>query len=668
MTNSKNALPVRVFRHDINGLRAWAVMAVVLYHFGVSGFLGGFVGVDIFFVISGFLMTSIIVGGLEHEGRFSLVAFYLSRARRILPALIVLCAALMSAGWFLLPQEDYQMLARHTMSALTFHSNSTFWQEAGYFDTSAYDKWLLHTWSLSVEWQFYLLLPLVLMVIRRLSGRQNVMIALMTLLAAGSLTASILISSAYPSAAFYLLPMRAWEMLAGGLVFLLGRRVRPIPLIKSCAWAAGFALIVVSILSIRPGAGWPGWQALLPVLGSALVILAARQNSLLTSPTILQWLGDRSYSIYLWHWPIVAALVLLELRQQPVPTTTGLLLSLLLGHISYTIVEKNTQRLLSTKTHAVALASIAVATLLVIVPSLLVDRSAGVPTRTIALEAQAIQREAAVRNPRLTECFVNANKHKVTDAQCTYGGPELGVIVLGDSHAASIVRAVERSLPEARLHVLDWELHSCPTIFGIRLTSDPNNTCSEFLDLALEKQKTLPSNVPLLIVSRTSSSLFGPNEPDRVAEVDTPVFYITKPYASVTPEFLAEMRNGIIQTACEFAKTRPVYMVRPFPELKISVPKTMARRAMLPIGTQRVSISLEEYMQRHAFIWETQDAAAKQCGVKILDPLPYLCDQQRCYGDHEGMPLYVDDDHLNEHGGDLLIPMFSNIFSTEHSH
>ncbi|MFJ9993153.1 acyltransferase family protein [Pseudomonas putida] len=668
MTISENKLPVRVFRHDINGLRAWAVMAVVLYHFGVSGFVGGFVGVDIFFVISGFLMTSIIIGSLASGGRFSLFAFYVSRARRILPALIVLCAVLMLTGWFLLPREEYQILAKHTMSALTFHSNSTFWQESGYFDTSAYDKWLLHTWSLSVEWQFYLLLPLILMVTWRLSHRQNALIAVMALLAVGSLSASILISPTHPSAAFYLLPMRAWEMLTGGLVFLLGRRVLPSPLIRSCFVATGFALIVFSLLTIKPGNGWPGWQALAPVLGSALVIFAARQDNILTRAKIMQWLGDRSYSIYLWHWPVVAALALLELRQNPGATIAGLALSLLLGYISYELVERKSQHLFSRQTHVIALMSIVGAMLLVMIPSMLVERNSGLPTRTVAVKAETIEREAAVRNPRLTECFVNASKNKVTDAQCTYGGPELGVIVLGDSHAASIVRAVERSLPDARLHVLDWELHSCPSIFGIKLNTDPNDTCSEFLGLALEKQKTLPSNVPLLIVNRTSTYIFGPNEPDRVAEVDTPPFYITRPYGSVTPQFLAEMRNGIIQTACEFAKTRPVYMVRPFPELKINVPKTMARRAMLPIGAQRVSISVEEYTQRNAFVWEAQDAAAKQCGVKILDPLPYLCDAQRCYGDQDGIPLYVDDDHLNEHGGDRLIPMFSKIFQISSDH
>ena len=167
----------RAFRHDINGLRAWAVMAVVLYHFGVPGFAGGFVGVDVFFVISGFLMTSIIISGLE-QGRFSLWSFYLARARRIIPALLVLCISLLVLGWFWLPSADYKMLGTHAATALAFVSNLKFWREAGYFDAASHEKWLLHTWSLSVEWQFYILLPLGCLLLWHWFGKRGVKLAL----------------------------------------------------------------------------------------------------------------------------------------------------------------------------------------------------------------------------------------------------------------------------------------------------------------------------------------------------------------------------------------------------------------------------------------------------------------------------------------------------------
>jgi peptidoglycan/LPS O-acetylase OafA/YrhL len=212
------------FRSDINGLRAWAVVAVVFYHFGIPGFGGGFVGVDVFFVISGFLMTGIVIRGLERDD-LSLFGFYMARARRIVPALVGLCAVLLGLGWLLLLPPDYQMLATHSAYSLAFLSNVEFWLEAGYFDSASHEKWLLHTWSLSVEWQFYLILPVVLWVVWRIRpGRTMQMWAVgLTLLASSA--ASIWTTSTQPSAAFYLLHTRAWEMLGGGLVFLLSPKV-----------------------------------------------------------------------------------------------------------------------------------------------------------------------------------------------------------------------------------------------------------------------------------------------------------------------------------------------------------------------------------------------------------------------------------------------------------
>ena len=154
--------PPQIFRKDINGLRAWAVMVVVLFHFGVPGFAGGFIGVDIFFVISGFLMTNILIKKLENpHQKFSVWDFYLARAKRIVPALLVLCITLLALGWLMLPPQDYRSLGMHTLTSVLFASNIQYWREAGYFDVASHDKWLLHTWSLSVEWQFYVLLPLL---------------------------------------------------------------------------------------------------------------------------------------------------------------------------------------------------------------------------------------------------------------------------------------------------------------------------------------------------------------------------------------------------------------------------------------------------------------------------------------------------------------------------
>ncbi len=208
------------FREDINGLRAWAVVIVILFHFGVPGFSGGFIGVDVFFVISGFLMTRIVIRGLENN-KLSIIDFYMARARRIIPALLALCTVLLGLGWFVLVPPDYEKLGSHAVSSAAFVSNIKYWAETGYFDSASHEKWLLHTWSLSVEWQFYILLPVALWAVWRVKpGRSAQIWAIATCLLA-SLLASVLTTAHSPATAFFMLHTRAWEMLSGGLVFLL---------------------------------------------------------------------------------------------------------------------------------------------------------------------------------------------------------------------------------------------------------------------------------------------------------------------------------------------------------------------------------------------------------------------------------------------------------------
>ncbi|PTQ70662.1 acyltransferase family protein [Pseudomonas sp. GV071] len=652
------------FRTDINGLRAWAVVSVVLYHFGVSGFSGGFVGVDVFFVISGFLMTGIIFSSLEKQSAgskvFSVFDFYLSRARRIIPALLVLCGVLLVVGWLCLPATEYRILGRHALSALSFLSNLVFWSEDGYFDSASHDKLLLHTWSLSVEWQFYLLLPLAMLAVWKLKpgrGPQVLMIATGLLL---SLLLCVYITPIKTSAAFYLLPTRAWEMLAGGLLYLTANQMRLSALWQRLIEALGFALLIGSILLFDASSLWPGWRALVPVTGTLLVLLAARQGSLWTASRFTQWLGDCSYSLYLWHWPLVVSLVYIQRQQSSLAIALGLVLTLVLGALSYRFIETPARRSLNRLPKGLTTLAIAASLLVVMVPSLVVLLQHGVPGR-LPGQIDAVFAEAENQNPRKAECLANEFS-KVPE--CTYGGDELGVIVVGDSHAAALIRAVERSLPGKQQYVLDWTMSNCPTIAKVKASDQLTYRCGDFVEHQAERSVDDPKlgQAPLIIINRTSLYVLGPNEPERGAEMALPYLYFDKPFTSRTPEYLGEIREGIIASACEFARNRPVYMVRPIPELKLDVPKTMGR-ALMQGKSIEVSISLDEYRARNAFVWDTQDLAAARCGVKILDPLPYLCRGGRCEGDVQGQPVYIDDDHLSERGGDLLVPMFRQVFN-----
>lgn len=332
--------PTKSFRTDINGLRAWAVVAVVLYHFDIPGFGGGFVGVDVFFVISGYLMTTIIFSRLA-RGQFSLWQFYLDRARRIVPAVGFLCLVLFALGWFWLPPEEYKNVGKYGASSLSFISNIVYWRESGsYFEIATHDNWLLHTWSLSVEWQFYLVYPLLIMALRRYLSLGWTRSALLGL-TVGSYLLSIYVSSRWPGAAFYLLPTRAWEMLAGGLLVLF-----PFAMQKrtgALMELSGISLIVISIVFIKTDDVWPGWLAGLPVLGAVLVVAAARTRSVFTSSAAAQFLGKTSYSIYLWHWPMVVALGYYGVTAKLPWVIAAMAASVALGYVSFRFIENPTR-------------------------------------------------------------------------------------------------------------------------------------------------------------------------------------------------------------------------------------------------------------------------------------------------------------------------------------
>ncbi|MGL1920707.1 MAG: acyltransferase [Hyphomicrobiales bacterium] len=322
------------FRKDINGLRAIAVIAVVLFHFNPSWMPGGFVGVDIFFVISGFLMTGIIFRRFEQK-KFSILNFYIARANRIIPALSVLCIVLIVFGWFYLTPYNFKALGKHVGSSMGFLSNVKYWSEAGYFDAVSHEKWLLHTWSLSVEWQFYMIYPIILVAIRKFASLE----VLKTTILAGTILGFIFCVVAtykWPSSAYYLLPARAWEMMIGGVAYFysfswLDKRS------KFIEWL-GFALIVGSFFLVSEENPWPGYIAIFPVIGSFLIIQARRNDSLLTSNVVFQKLGTWSYSIYLWHWPLVVSIHYFLLNEMFI--YPGIALSILLGFLSNKYIER----------------------------------------------------------------------------------------------------------------------------------------------------------------------------------------------------------------------------------------------------------------------------------------------------------------------------------------
>ncbi|WP_038343578.1 acyltransferase family protein [Acinetobacter sp. A47] len=334
-------MSVTNFRSDINGLRAYAVIFVVLFHFQITGFAAGFLGVDIFFVISGYLMTKIILENLQKQ-RFSLSDFYLARITRIFPALLFLVLVLTIIGWFIFIPEDYKRFAKDARYSLMFLSNNLYYAQAGdYFAIDAHEKALLHTWSLSVEWQFYLLFPVLLVLYYKLNkGLKHVGIFL-GILCVASLGYCIYLTPKDTMYAFFKLLTRAWELIAGGLVYYYFKDVQLSSTLKKLSERAGFLLILGSLALLNQNTPWPGSAALLPVAGTMLILIANRQDSWFTRLTVIQNIGSASYSIYLWHWPVAFLLNYFFIPHQFFNLGLALILSFILGWLSYKYIESS---------------------------------------------------------------------------------------------------------------------------------------------------------------------------------------------------------------------------------------------------------------------------------------------------------------------------------------
>lgn len=588
----------------------------------------------------------------------------MARIRRILPALMIVIAVLLALGWFWLPTPDYQALGTQSVSALAFLSNVYFWRSAGYFDAAAQEKWLLHTWSLGVEAQFYALFPIFLIILWKIKPHIKTLFWGLGLVFFASLALSVFESEWRPTAAFYLLPTRGWELAAGGLAFLIGREVLSLQRFAKPMYWLGFSMWLAAVLLLDSTFLWPSGWALLPVTGAVLIILANQQSAKLMTNPIAQWLGDRSYSLYLWHWPLVVALYFTGLQNDWLWIGGALALSFFMAHLSYQLVEVPTRLYLSVSSLPKEIAAIAIAGLLTGLAALSV--STFVFDNRISSNFELIAAEANNKDPRYKECFISATGKG--SPECIYGEKNIGVILMGDSHSASVITALGKAASNNNQAALFWGMVSCPTLDNVKYTKHsgyPTNICNELNKWSNQKLKK-HTDIPLVLVSRTSSYLMGPNEPERQEGAEFASIYFSKPYIYITESgYVEDFQAVLTETACRLAKDRPIYLMRPVPEFEISIPKTLSRRALFGLHQKDMKIPLKKYHERNSLVWDAQDQAAKQCGVKILNPLPYLCDDTYCYGSKDGRPLYQDDDHLSEYGNKFLVPMFEEVFKDQ---
>ncbi len=453
------------YRADIDGLRAVAVLAVLLFHAGVPLVSGGYVGVDVFFVISGYLITAILRREAE-SGRWSIARFYERRIRRILPALIVMSiATVLLSGVFLLPSMNRDV-PQQALSALGFVANIHFWLSSGYFAPAAETKPFLHTWSLGVEEQFYIFMPLVVLASRApCAGSATGAARGLALLSFGLCVA---LTPRYPEASFYLLPMRAWELLAGSLLTYLPARGGRV--LNEALASAGLALLGFAIFAFDAGTPFPGWHAALPVVGAALLIHAAPgtfAGRLLSTPLVVG-VGLISYSLYLWHWPIVVFARSGAFDPGPAGPVVVLCLSLLLGYLSWRFIEQPFRNRQAMPTRKLLAATAAGAVAVFAATSVL--RAAHGNFGRFDVQALAYDRARFDISPLRLDCHLSAGIDR-PGGYCKVGeGTKGEVTVWADSHGVELSSAL--AALGYRVTVITYS--GCPPALGYARAERPD--------------------------------------------------------------------------------------------------------------------------------------------------------------------------------------------------
>jgi peptidoglycan/LPS O-acetylase OafA/YrhL len=629
---------VLAYRSDIDGLRSIAVGTVVLYHAFPRLIAGGFIGVDVFFVISGFLITSIIHRQAQ-AGTFSLAQFYERRARRILPALAVLLVAVIGLALLASPPSDVREMAKGLAGAATFTSNIIFWKETGYFGADAHEIPLLHTWSLAVEEQFYLIWPLLMVFIDRRRPLAWILAA-----AALSLGFSVMDVAGHPASAFYLPHDRMWELLAGaGLVFLprwtLGPRAAAIIALAALAGILGPALFYTAQTP------FPGIAAVPVCLGTAMLLHlgASRRTPVhrLLSARPFVAVGRISYSLYLWHWPVlVYARLILDRPPTLAETVAAVLAALALSALSWKFVE-NPARAFAASTRTVLVAAAGVL-LLFALAGVGLFVSHGLPGRAAA---EVLRTEAGLKdmNPARDRCVGSSGTRRPKDG-CRFGPGPVRWTIWGDSHADAITPGFVGA-PGAGT-VREMAKHSCTPVLDPR-NAPETAACRAFNHAALEElARDRPEN--LVIAARWGILFQG----GFAQFLDG-----TKPPSPAAVDILSQDVARTLKAArTAVGPDARIILLGPIPEAPFTVAKCRARAQFLGRDADRAcpSISRADFDRWAGPVDGALRRAAAEAGASYMPPAAYLCDARACPLTIDGAPRYFDDDHLSAKGARML--------------
>ena len=658
------------FRADIEGLRGVAILLVVLFHCDVSAFSGGFVGVDIFFVLSGFLITGILVREVQTTAQLNLLEFYARRARRLLPAFAITVITTLLVGVLILTPDELDLTARAARAAALHLGNMFFDMNSGdYFSPSVQSNPLLHTWSLAVEEQFYLFWPLLILIGSRWRQSTHALVPLLLGLTLISLGVGIALGG--NTFAFYELPARAWEFGIGGLTwFLSQKKLQGVSQWGLTIGWCGFLAILstTSLLSVTSAASFPGWIALIPTLGTAAILIAgteypSRGIGVLLTSWPLQRLGTVSYSWYLWHWPmLVFSAVLIPTLALPGKLAV-IAISFVVAIVSHQRIERPIRyhhALLKRPALSVGLAaavmvlslstagfSIRYAADLAKDPSLRFVTSSAQSTHNLLIERKCTP---PLQSPEVKLCQFGKETAQVH------------IILFGDSHAMQWFGPLKQI---ADLH--DWKLTtvvktSCPA-FDIRPSTFRaeeigqieayNEACSQWRVRALE---IIPQQHPTLVVLGNATSHLGQNYEHL--------------FASPAQPSLDELRDGVQQTL-QALNSLSVVVMRDTPHFPYHVP-TCVIRSIRSNRDSAESCSADQALVLNPEVHEVERAGARDfSNVHFVDMTDLFCQTGTCKPTHGPTVMYGDTDHVTINFTDQLMTALTTalqtILETHHS-
>lgn len=641
------------YRKEIDGLRAVAVLPVIFFHGNLFGMTGGYVGVDIFFVISGYLITSILIEEIKGN-RFSILNFYERRARRILPALSAVLFFSTITAFILMPSDYLKSYSQSLVSVATFSSNVFFYLTSGYFSTASDEKPLLHTWSLAVEEQYYIFFPIFLSMLWFL-GKKRLTITIVILSIASLLLSQYLSFKQAVDANFYLIFSRAWELFAGSLIAIIGIQKFSISKAgKELLGAVGLVLIFYSIFYFDKQTPFPSIYALVPVIGTVLVIIYCD-----TSTTIGRFLTNRlfvgigliSYSLYLWHQPLFAFLRMKTIGEPEQSMLLGaIVMTFILSYISFKYIERPFRNKRIITKNGIYQFSFA---------SIIVFMSIGLSGHFYKgfenrFEANPYL-ETAQFSPKRKECHTKGENYLTPENACRYFDGEVTWATFGDSHTVEPAYALAKMLEKDSKGLLHLSFSGCaPALtFGVKQPG-----CHQWINEAVTYLENNDSIRNVLLGFRYSAFLYGdqldsyPDVPD-LDPVES--FSDLRPNAN-TREIYWQSYNEIIRRL--LASGKKIYLLYPIPELPVHIAKATTPFSML--GT-KTSLNLKEatsskyYYSRNSFILNKLDILPYDDNLLAIKPFEILCNQEYCPAAKNEIALYFDDDHLSVEGSKILL-------------